>query len=215
MRAFVERSSQFLDRPLSLGPRALLVLATLLLVPVFLLPVWRMSVIGPDRFDVVRLGIYSYKISVATRLRPLEEDNDAGERRASQPDLEESSQVNWFPFAIGALGLLFLRAAALGRLGALVDLFVLYFYFALFSLWSFGLRALQAGRNVLPGGSLEISPFSFPILGTKRISDLEFRSHPAPGFYALAAVLALLAAALWTAWVQARRSEAAEAPIAG
>jgi hypothetical protein len=140
-----------------------------------------------------------------------------GQRRGREarvpPDLEESSQVNWFPFAIGALGLLFLRAAALGRLGALVDLFVLYFYFALFSLWSFGLRALQAGRNVLPGGSLEISPFSFPILGTKRISDLEFRSHPAPGFYALAAVLALLA--LWTAWVQARRSEAAEAPIAG
>ena len=41
-------------------------------------------------------------------------------------------EPGWMPFAIGALGLLTLRAAVYGKIGSLLDAFMLCFYFGLF-----------------------------------------------------------------------------------
>ena len=83
MRTFLERSVHSLDRPLELGTRGLIVLASLLLLAACFVPV--------------------------------------GEW-----------ELGWMPFAMGALGLLTLRAAVYGKLGSLLDAFMLCLYFALF-----------------------------------------------------------------------------------
>ena len=43
MRSFIEKSDRILKSPLGLGPRGLLLLATLLLVPALVSPLWRLS----------------------------------------------------------------------------------------------------------------------------------------------------------------------------
>jgi hypothetical protein len=88
MNALIERSQRFLDRPLGLGPRLLLLAA----------------------------GVFAFP----TRAILFREGNPA----------------EWVPFALGMLALLFLRAAAQGRVRDLVDMAALSFYFALFLLWT-------------------------------------------------------------------------------
>jgi hypothetical protein len=51
-------------------------------------------------------------------------------------DASRASHLEWIPFAVGVLALLFLRAAVQGKVRDLVDVSVLYLYFALFLLWS-------------------------------------------------------------------------------
>ncbi len=62
MKAFFERSTRFLGEPLHPGPRLLLLLAFLLLIPTYLLPLWKMTMFAPQYPEGLRLEIYSYKL---------------------------------------------------------------------------------------------------------------------------------------------------------
>ena len=62
------------------------------------------------------------------------------------------------PFVVGAIGLLFLRAAVHGRMASLVDVIVLYGYFAAFSLWSFGYKLYSYGHNLAPTAAVKVPP---------------------------------------------------------
>lgn len=89
-------------------------------------------------------------------------------------------------FAIGALGLLTLRAAVYGKLGSLLDAFVLTLYFGLFAFGSFGYRLYRAGIDASQAAAL-----------------------PGAGSFMLAAALLILAMALLWAWRQNRAEIAA------
>jgi hypothetical protein len=127
----------------------------------------------------------------------------------------EFTEFKWIPFVVGALALLFLRTTVLGRMGTLVDLFVLYIYFGLFSLWSFGYKLYVYGHNLDPKASVKVPPFMPPLFGSKKLANFEVYSYPAAGSYALAAVAAVLGISLLVAWRQGRRAEALEARSAG
>jgi hypothetical protein len=62
-------------------------------------------------------------------------------------DFEPAAGLRWVPFALGGLALLFLRAAVLGKMGALIDAFVLYLYLGVFCLWWFGLGPSSSPSN--------------------------------------------------------------------
>jgi hypothetical protein len=63
-------------------------------------------------------------------------------------DFGPAAGLRWVPFALGGLALLFLRAAVLGKMGALIDAFVLYLYLGVFCLWWFGLGPSSRPSNV-------------------------------------------------------------------
>jgi hypothetical protein len=85
MKWFLQRCNRFLDLPLDPGPRALLVLAAFVILPVAIAP---------------------------------------------------SGGAVWVSFVAGAVALLFLRAAALGKIAHLVDVLVLHVYFLAFVILS-------------------------------------------------------------------------------
>ncbi len=214
MKAVFERANQLLAAPLGLPPRGLLVVATLFLLPVYLTPLWRLTMFAPQYPDGLRLSIYSYRLVGGNEGQDIKEINVLnhyiGMRDLAAADFNE---FKWIPFVVGALGLLFLRCAALGNLATIVDLLVLYIYFGLFSLWSFGYKLYQYGHNLAPTAAVKVPPFMPPLFGHKKLANFEVYSYPGIGSYALLVAILVVAGAVFLAWREARAGEAADTRV--
>ena len=216
MKTFFERSTRFLAAPLDLGPRGLVVVAALLLLPSYLFPLWKLTMFAPQYPDGLRLSIYSYKLVGGNGGQDIKEINVLnhyiGMRDLAAADFTE---FKWIPFVVGALGLLFLRCALIGNISTLVDVFVLYVYFGLFSLWSFGYKLYTYGHSLATTAAVRVPPFMPPLFGHKKLANFEVYSYPGIGSYALAACALFLAAAIFLAGFEERAEERAEAAAAG
>jgi len=205
MRAFVEKSSRLLETPLDVGPRVLVLVAVLLVLPCYLFPLYDMTMFAPQYPDGLRLHIYSYKIEGGNGGQDMKEINLLNHYIGMKDlDTAEFSELKWIPFVVGGMALLFLRTAVLGKMAHLVDVLVLYLYFSLFSLWSFAYKMYWYGHHLSPTASVKVDPFTPPLFGYKKLANFEVYSYPALASYALAAVAVVLIAATWLAWRQAR-----------
>jgi len=208
VRQLLDSVNRFLDTPLDIGPRALLLLALLCLVPTYFAPLYNMTMFAPQYQDGLRLDIYSYRLLGGNNNQDVREINVLN-HYIGMRDLvtEDFNEFKWLPFVIGILGLLFLRSAVLGKAAHLVDVTVLYFYFGLFALWSFGYKMYQYGHSLDPKAAVRVDPFMPPMFGYRKLANFEVYSYPKLGSYALAAAAALLLLAVYGAWRQWRRAE--------
>ena len=209
MRSTLERINGFLDAPLDLKPRVLLVAAFLCLVPTYVAPLYNMTMFAPQYHDGLRLDIYSYKLQGGRDNQDVKEINVLN-HYIGMKDLvtEDFTEFKWLPFVIGILGLLFLRTAVLGKVSHLVDVVVLYLYFGLFALWSFAYKMYQYGHQLDPKAAVRVEPFMPPLFGFKKLANFEVYAYPQLGSYALGAAVLLLVASLFLAWRQWRRAGA-------
>jgi hypothetical protein len=207
------RAGRFLDLTIELGPRGLLVLAGLLLIPIYFFPLWDMTMFAPQYPGGLRLHIYSYKLDGGNGGQDVKEINLLN-HYIGMRDLEASdfTEFKWMPFVVGGLGLLFLRAAAFGKMAQLVDVLALYGYFSLFSLGSFAFKLYSYGHHLAPNAAVKVAPFMPPMFGARQLANFEVYSYPAAGSYALGLVPLLLLAALFLAWRQGRTELARRAP---
>jgi hypothetical protein len=212
MRAFLERSNRFLDAPLDLGPRALLVVSAVVLASTLAMPLWNLTMFAPQYQDGLRLDIYSQRLAGGNGGQDLREINLLN-HYIGMHDLanEDFTEFKWMPFAIGVLALLFLRAAVHGRVASLVDGLVLFVYFGLFSLWSFAYKLYMYGHQLAPTAAVKVPPFTPPMFGYRKLANFEVYSYPAAGSYLMAATAVLLIAALGITWWTVRRPRAAQA----
>lgn len=188
MRDFLKRANAFLDAPLDLGPRVMVLLAALALLPTFTSPLYTMTMFAPQYPDGLRLGIYSYKLVGGNGGQDITEINVLNHYIGMQ-DLvsEDFGEFKWMPFVIGAFALLFARTVVLGKITHLVDAMVLYIYFGAFALWSFGYKMWSYGHNLAPTAAVKVDPFMPPMFGYKQLANFEVYSYPALGSYALGA----------------------------
>jgi hypothetical protein len=209
MRSTLERVNRFLDAPLDFAPRVLLVAALLCLVPTYVSPLYNMTMFAPQYQDGLRLDIYSYKLQGGRDNQDVKEINVLN-HYIGMKDLvtEDFTEFKWLPFVIGILGLLFLRAAVLGKVSHLVDVTVLYVYFGAFALWSFAYKMYQYGHQLDPKAAVRVDPFMPPLFGYKKLANFEVYAYPQLGSYALGAAVLLLVASLFLAWRQWRRAGA-------
>src|SRR6266496_3589389 len=177
MRAFIEKSNRFLETPLDVTPRALLLLAFLLVLPCYLFPLYDMTMFAPQYPDGLRLHIYAYKLEGGNGGQDVKEINVLN-HYIGMKDLETSefTEFKWIPFVVGGFCLLFLRTAVLGKVAHLVDVFVLYLYFGAFSLWSFAYKMYWYGHHLTPTASVKIAPFTPPLFGYKKLANFEVYS---------------------------------------
>ncbi len=210
MRQSIEKINRFLDAPLDVGPRILLVLAFLCLIPTYFTPLYDLTMFAPQYQDGLRLHIYSYRLEGGNGGQDVKEINLLN-HYIGMKDLaaEDFTEFKWLPFVIGIFGLLFLRAAVMGKMTHLVDVLVLYIYFGGFALWSFAYKMYWYGHNLAPTAAVRVAPFTPPLFGFKKLANFEVYSYPAIGSYALAGVAACLALAFVLAWRQWRRETAA------
>ncbi len=198
-----------LDRSMGLRPRLLLGVATLLLVTVYLFPLWTLTMFAPQYPDGLRLGIYSYKLEGGNQGQDVKEINVLN-HYIGMRDLaaEDFTEFKWIPFVVGVFGLLFLRAIVHGKIGHLVDVLVLFVYFSAFSMWSFGYKLYHYGHNLAPTAAVKVDPFMPPMFGFKQLANFQVYSYPGLASYALGLVMLLLFAATVLAWRESDRQEA-------
>jgi hypothetical protein len=213
MTNILQRSNRFLELPLDLWPRMLLVASAALLAVTLTQPLWKLTMFAPQYPDGLRLAIYTHGLEGDNRGQDLKEINILN-HYIGMRDLanEDFTEFKWMPFAIGALALLCLRAAVHGRMSALIDSFVLFVYFGLFSLWSFGYKLYQYGHNLSPTAAVKVPPFTPPMYGYQQVGNFEVYSYPESGSYIMATIALLFVIAMALAWWSARRTARADLP---
>ena len=213
MKPFIEKANHILGSPLGYGPRAIVLLAAVLLIPAFASPLWEMTMFAPQYPNGLRLDIYSYKLEGGNGGQDIKEINILN-HYIGMKDLstEDFTEFKWLPFVVGALVLVFLRGVVFGTVGHLLDLTVLFVYFSLFSLWSFAYKMWAYGHNLAPTAAVKVQPFMPPLIGGKQLANFTVYSYPALASYALGAAAVALLAALLLAWRTARREMVLLAP---
>jgi copper chaperone NosL len=206
MHASLQRADRFLDRPIDLWARVMLLAAAVLLMTAYFWPLWNLTMFAPQYPDGLRLDIYSYTLVGGNNGQDIKEINLLNHYIGMHELVNESfGEFKWMPFVIGALALLVLRAVAHGTVVALVDVTMLFVYFGAFSLWSFGYKLYRYGHDLAPGAAVHVPPFMPPMFGYQQIANFEVYSYPRAASYAMAGVVLLLFAALIWTWWQTRR----------
>ena len=212
MHRVFARFNRFLAAPMDLGPRLLIVIAGVLLVAIYVLPLWNLTMFAPQYPEGLRLDIFSYKLVGGNNGQDLKEINVLN-HYIGMRDLvaDDFTEFKWLPFVVGAIALLYLRTAVLGTFGHLLDVFVLNLYFSAFALWSFAYKLYQYGHTLAPTAPVKVEPFMPPLFGFKQLANFEVYSYPSGASYALGASTLLMVLALFVAWRQVSRDLAAEA----
>ena len=206
----LHRIDKFFDRGLTMQSRVLIIAGVLLLLPVYFLPLYQMTLVANQFPDGLMLDIYAYKLEGGkTPARDdLREINTLNHYIGMRPLLESDfSEFKWIPLAVGAFALLALRALVLGKMSKLVDVVVLFIYFGVFSAWSFYHRLYEYGHNLDPTAAVKVTPFTPPLIGTHQIANFTVSNTPAIGSYLMIAFAVCLLLAIW----HSARYEPAEA----
>jgi copper chaperone NosL len=205
MRPVFAKANRLLDAPLDLAPRVTMLVAALLLVAIYLFPLWNLTMFAPQYHDGLRMNIYSYKLEGGNEGQDVKEINVLN-HYIGMKDLiaDDFTEFKWMPFVVGAIALLILRAVVHGKFAHLIDVLVLFAYFSAFSLWSFAYKLWWYGHNLSPQAAVKVDPFMPPLFGYKQLANFEVYSYPGLASYALGASMVLLFAAMVLAWRQTR-----------
>lgn len=199
-----------IDQPLSTVARLVLIAAAVLMLAVYTQPLWNLTMFAPQYPHGLRLDIYEYGMVGGNSGQDIKEINllnhYIGMRDLATDDFTE---FLWMPFALGAIALLLLRAAAFGTLKELVDATVVFGYVCGFALWSFGYRMYRYGHDLAPGAPVKVDPFTPPVFGHQKIANFDVYSYPQTGAYLLTALALLLVAMVVRTWWQQSRARAA------
>jgi hypothetical protein len=211
MQNLITKAGSFFETPIDLRGRALVLLGALLLVPTFLLPLYKMELYSNQFPDGLTLNIYAAKLEggKSPNRDDLKEINSLnhyiGMRELKEDDFTE---FKWIPFVLGGAMLLALRVVVLGKMSKLVDLLVLFTYFGLFSLWSFYHKLYLYGHELDPTAAIKVAPFTPPMFGHKTMANFEVYNYPDWGSYFMALFPLFLLAAMWIsrkAWLKAKK----------
>jgi len=173
-----------LAQPLTLRSRVLMLVSILFLIPTFFMPLWRMTFWAQQYPEGLELFIYSHDLVGGDDGNDLTEINVLNHYIGmAELKVEDFNELKWIPLVVGGVGVLCLRAAAIGSLGSLIDLIVIGAYFGVFSLWSFWYKLHQYGYNLDPKASVHVEPFTPPVFGHKMVGQFEVWSYPAFGTY--------------------------------
>ena len=104
MRDFLKRANAFLDAPLDIGPRVMVLCAAFALIPTFTSPLYTMTMFAPQYPDGLRLFIYSYKLVGGNHGQDIPEINVLN-HYIGMHDLaaEDFTEFKWMPFVLGGM----------------------------------------------------------------------------------------------------------------
>ena len=210
MRQAIQRFYEVLGRPIAFWSRVVLCLSVVPLVLSVLLPLWTIEFEAPQYPEGLDLYVYAYTIEGGNEGNDLPEINVLNHYVGMrQLDPAEFTDLDFIPFAIGALALLAIRVAAIGDVRSLIDLAVLTAYFGIFSLGRFVYMLYNLGHHLDPKAPIHMEGFMPPVLGEKDVGNFEVASFPAEGT-ALIALFALVVLGL-AAWHLVRAARGARA----
>ena len=208
MQRSLDVANHFFEIPLDLRSRVLVFIAALLMLPTYIAPLWEMTLYSNQFPEGLTLQIYSHKLEGGKTpnrddLKEINALNHYIGMKALQE--EDFTEFQWIPFVVGGMVLLALRVVVLGKMAALVDLFVLFTYFGLFSLWSFYHKLYLYGHSLDPTAAVTVPPFTPPLFGHQTMANFEVYNFPSVGSYFMALAPFALLAAGWFSYRAHRR----------
>jgi len=176
----------FVDKPLYLGARPLLLLLLVPLVIGLTLPLWHIEMKAPQYPKGLSLEIFAHTLIGGHGGADIKEINILNHYIGMQKlDRAMFTELDWLPFGFGALALLVVRVAALGNVRSLVDLSVLVTYFAGFSLFRFVHKLHAYGHDLSPDAPIRVEPFMPALWGHKQVGNFSTHAYPGTGTYLL------------------------------
>jgi len=194
MRA-IDRFYEVMSQPIAPWSRWVLALAVVPLVLSVLQPLWTIHFEAPQYPEGLDLYVYAYTIEGGNEGNDIHEINVLNHYVGMRPlDAAEFADLDFIPFAIGALALLALRVAAIGDVRSLIDLAVLTAYFGLFSLGRFVYMLYTYGHNLDPKAPIHMDGFMPPLFGSREVGNFVVASYPSPatvliGLFAVAVMV--------------------------
>lgn len=206
----------FVDEPVYLWSRPLLLLLLIPLVIGLMQPLWHIEMQAPQYPKGLSLHVFAHTLVGGHDGADIKEINILNHYIGMQK-LERAmfTELDWLPFGFGALGLLLVRVAALGNVRALVDLAVLVIYFGGFSIFRFVHKMHSYGHDLSPDAPIKVEPFMPAMWGNKQVGNFATHAYPGTGSYLLAGfaagVVLIALAHLIIGRVLARRAQRARA----
>jgi copper chaperone NosL len=177
----------FLERPLFLWARPLLLVLLVPLVIGLTMPLWHIQMEAPQYPEGLTVEIYSHKLEGGHEGNDLREINILnhyiGMKKINRAELGD---LDWLPFGFGLLGLLVMRVAVVGNVRSLLDLTAVAGYFSAFSMGRFVYKMYAFGHELSPDAPVKITPFTPAIFGTKQVGNFTTHAGPSTGTYLVA-----------------------------
>jgi hypothetical protein len=194
-----------------MGARAALVVLTVALVASFTAPLWKISMTAPQYPNGLYMDIYAYKLEGGDKGQDIKEINTLnhyiGMHRLDQT---AAADLDWIPFALGALALMALRVAAIGNVRHLLDLFVVTGYVSAFAFGRFVYRLWVFGHDLDPHAPVKVAPFMPVVIGHKTVANFETYSMPQLGSYLMGVfVIGVTVLVLWQLFSGRKKAVAA------
>ena len=181
-----------LNTPLSLRNRFIVFTAGVLLIPVLLVPLWKLNFISQQYPEGLELFIYPNTMTGGNDGNDLTEINVLNHYIGmAELHTENFKEFQWLPLVIGILCLITIRGALLGSVKSLVDILGFTVCFSIFGLWRFWYMLNSYGHNLDPKAAINVEPFTPPVFGLKMVGQFSVTSYPAIGalFFGLFFVL--------------------------
>lgn len=170
--------------------RRLIVLAALVLLPVFffpVLPIWVMKLYAPQYREGLTLTIYTNTIK--GDLQNINTLNHYVGMRAIKPD--DFDEFKYLPQALTGFGVLALLAALVNRRWLAIAGWLLFTAFAGYMFVDYAEWLWKYGHQLDPRAALKIPAFAPPLIGFKQMANFKVWSLPGPGTILLGIAWAL------------------------
>lgn len=216
MKLYVSRFYAFLAQPLRPASRVVLAALTIPLALSFFQPLWRISMEAPQYPAGLYLDIYAHTVEGGNGGQHIQEINTLNHYIGMRTlDRAAMTDLDWIPFALGALALFALRVAAIGNVSSLVDLVVGTVYVSAFAFGRFIYTLWDFGHHLKPDAPVKVPGFMPAVLGTKQIANFTTHSAPQAGSWLLAVFATGIMVLLVWHLVAGRREAVRQAALAG
>lgn len=182
--------------------RTLTALGALLLIGLFLFPMWSIRLEAPQYHGENALGILIHVNKLeGTKPNDLENINGLnhyiGMKRIEPESIPELGYMQYVVMALIALGLI---VAFVGKRQFLLIWVLLLVTAGALGMYDFYTWEYDYGHNLDPHAIIKIEGMSYqpPLVGSKQLLNFTAHSYPANGFYFIIASGALVAFAWWS-----------------
>ncbi|MFT3712052.1 MAG: hypothetical protein QM817_30795 [Archangium sp.] len=216
MKIYLSRFYAFLAQPLRPVSRVVLATLAVPLALAFFQPLWRISMEAPQYPAGLYLDIYAHTVEGGNGGQHLQEINTLNHYIGMRTlDRAAMTDLDWIPFALGALLIFALRVAAIGNVSSLVDLAVATFYVSAFAFGRFVYTLWVFGHHLKPDAPVKVPGFMPAVLGSKQIANFTTHSGPREGSFLLGVFVLGVLGVLLFHLVAGRREAVRQAALAG
>ena len=179
-------------------PRALMLIAGILLIALYVFPMWRITLIAPQYPHGVSLDIWINKLggNEPGVLQNINILNHYVGMKYIEPD--SIPELKYFPWIVGAMIFFAIIAFWINKRSVFLTWAIVMIVLAVLGIYDFYLWEYDYGHNLAKNAPIKIPGASFqpPLIGSKKIINFTAISHPMVSGY-LAGVSILCALTAW------------------